>query len=192
MRMFIKLLLYILLFISNSTYSQDKRIGLGGYWGSGLSINVNYAIEWKNSFFIRPNIGALMTKDGKEIFSFLTYEMDVGYYLLKENRNRLYLTLGGSYNSFIKQEREGNASFISDIQPPYYFTGKTRENCFGISSKIGSIINVNTWFFIGLELKYSIMFSQIKYNYLPKEFSLIKDNESISTVLIGIQFGFIL
>jgi hypothetical protein len=192
MRTFIKLLLYILLFISHSTFSQNKWIGLGGYWGSGLSININYAIEWDNSFFIRPNIGALTTKDGKELYSFFSYEIDFGYAFFKGHDNKIYLALAGSYISFISQEHEGNASFISDIQPPYYFTGKTRENCFGLSSKIGSVINVNTWFFVGLELKYSILFPKIKYNYLPKEFSLIKDNESISIILIGIQFGFIL
>lgn len=182
----------ITILITCFTFAQDKRISLGSYWGSGLSININYAIEWDNSFFIRPNIGALTTKDGKELYSFFSYEIDFGYSFYKGPDNKIYLALAGSYISFISQEHEGNASFISDIQPPYYFTGKTRENCFGISSKIGSIINVNTWFFIGLELKYSILFPKTKYNYLPKEFSLIKDNESISIILIGIQFGFIL
>lgn len=192
MRTYIKLLLYILVLVSHSTFSQDKRIGFSGYWGSGLSININYTIECDNSFFIRPNIGALTTKDGKELYSFFSYEIDFGYSFIKVHDNKIYLALAGSYISFISQEHEGNASFISDIEPPYYFTGKTREDCLGISSKMGSTININTRFFIGLELKYSILFPKIKYNYIPKEFTLIKDNESISIILIGIQFGFIL
>ncbi|MFZ5948058.1 MAG: hypothetical protein ACOYU5_08820 [Stygiobacter sp.] len=171
-------------------FSQINRIGLGGYIGNGLSINANYSYLINNSFFVQPNLSASITKDDKETFSFMTYEINIGYYLLNGKNNKLYLILGSSYNSFISQSREGNASFISDVQPPYYFTGKTRENCFGLIGKLGFFINISTLFNIGMEAKYLALFPKVKYNYLPKEYSITKGTETYNMVLIGIIFGF--
>lgn len=184
------ILLYITFILPSFTFSQNNRIGVGGYIGNGLSINANYSYSIDNSFFVQPNLNASITKDDKETFSFMTYEINVGYYLLNGESNKLYFTLGGSYNSFISQSREGNASFISDIQPPYYFTGRTRENCFGLTGKLGVITNISGWFTIGLEARYLVLFPKVQYNYIPKEYSTSKGTETYNMVLIGILFGF--
>ena len=190
MRLFFKIFLLELFFVPMIIHSQSNRISVGGFFGSGLSVNANYSYEINNSFFLRPNLSALITKDDKELYSFMTYEIDLGYYILNNNHNKIYLTFGGSYNSFLSQTREGNASFISDTHPPYYFNGKSREDCYGLSGKIGGIGIATSWFSLGLELKYLILFPKVKYNYSPKEYSVIKDNETIKMILLGVGFGF--
>lgn len=186
----IPLIFSSIIILSSLTYSQNNRIEVGGYVGNGLSMNVNYSYIIDNSFFVQPNLGASITKHDKETFSFMTYEINVGYYLLNGKSNKLYLILGGSYNSFISQSREGNADFLSDAHPPYYFTGKTRENCFGLTGKLGFFINISTLFNIGMEARYLALFPKVKYNYLPKEYSTTKGSETYNMVLVGIVFGF--
>jgi hypothetical protein len=182
--------LFITLILSSFTFPQSNRISFGGYIGNGLSINANYSFAIDNSFFLHPNLGVSITKDDKETFSFVGYEINFGYYLLNGKSNKLYLTLGGSYNSFISQSREGNASFISDVKPPYYFTGRTRENCLGLTGKVGVVTNISSWFNLGLEVRYLALFPKVKYNYLPIEYSTFKGTEKYNMVLIGILFGF--
>lgn len=172
------------------TFAQNNQVGLGGYFGNGLSINANYAYSFDNSFFVQPNLSASITKKDKDIFSFVTYEINLGYYLLNGTRTKLYFSLGGTYNSFLSQSHEGNASFISDAQPPYYSTGKTREDCFGITGKVGSITSVNSWFNLGFEARYLALFPKVKYNYIPTEYSTIKGTEAYNMILIGMTFGF--
>ncbi|MBI1938088.1 MAG: hypothetical protein HYS25_08165 [Ignavibacteriales bacterium] len=120
----------------------------------------------------------------------MTYEINLGYYLLNGTRSKLYLNLGGSYNSFLSQSLEGNASFISDALPPYFYTGKTRENCFGITGKFGIITSINSWLNLGFEARYLALFPKVKYNYIPKEYSITRNSETYDMILIGIVFGF--
>ncbi len=190
MRLHSKLFVCCLFFVLSTVLPQTNRISIGGFFGSGLSVNANYSYEINNSFLLRPNVSAVITKDGKELFSFMTYELDFGYNFLSESYNKIYITLGWSYNSFISQSYEGNASFISDKQPPYYFTGRTREDSFGISGKIGAIGIACSGFSLGLEAKYLMLFPKVKYNYSPKEYSVIKGIETIKMILLGVLFGF--
>ena len=179
-----------LMLVSTIVFPQSNRISLGGFFGSGLSVNANYSYEITTLLFLRPNVSAIITKDGKELYSFMSYELDLGFYMLNNIHNKIYITLGGSYNPFISQNSEGNASFISAIQPPYYFTGRSREDCYGISVKVGGLGIASTWFSLGLEAKYLILFPKVRYNYTPKEYSVIKDGETIKMILLGVSFGF--
>ncbi len=190
MRVYFKIFVFVLFFVSYAVQSQTNRISIGGFFGSGLSVNANYSYEINNSFFLRPNVSALITKDGKELFSFMTYEIDLGYYFLNNPHNKIYITLSGSYNPFISQTHEGNAAFISGTHPPYYFFGKSREDCYGISWKIGGIGIASSWFSLGLEAKYLMLFPKVKYNYSPTEYSIIKDDEKIKMILLGVVIGF--
>ncbi|MHB8905678.1 MAG: hypothetical protein ACYC5R_11425 [Melioribacteraceae bacterium] len=190
MNVYFKIFSFLLLFAPYAAQSQTNRIGIGIFFGSGLSLNTNYSYDINDPFFLRPNLSVLITKDGKELFSFLTYEIDLGYYFLNNPHNKIYAALGSSYNSFLSQSREGNASFISDRYPPYYFLGRTREDCYGISCKIGGIGIASSWFSLGLEAKYLLLFPKIKYNYSPEEYSVIKDNETIKMILFGVVIGF--
>lgn len=176
--------------LSSIVFPQNNRIGFGGYFGNGLSINANYSYSIDTSFFVQPSVSVSITKKDKGTFSFVTYEINAGYYLLNGTRSKVYLNVGGSYNSFLSQSLEGNSSFISDVQPPYYFTGKTRENCFGITGKFGIITSINSWLNLGFEARYLSFFTKVKYNYIPKEYSTNKGTETYNMVLIGIVFGF--
>jgi hypothetical protein len=181
----------MLFFFPGLIYSQSHRAAIGLFFGSGISLNVNYSYEAMDNFFIRPNLSGFITKDGKDLYTLMSYEIDFGYYLLNRTNHKIYFAIGGSYNSFLSQSREGNASFISDQQPPYFFTGKSREDCSGIALKVGSFAIARNNLSIGFELKYIILFPDIKYNYSPKEYSLIKKNETIQIILLGLGVGYI-
>lgn len=181
----------MLFFFPGLIYSQNHRAAIGLFFGSGISLNANYSYDAVDNFFIRPNINGFITKDGKDLYTLMSYEIDLGHYILNRANHKIYFAIGASYNSFISQSHEGNASFISDRHPPYFFTGKTREDCFGIALKVGSFAIARNNLSIGFELKYLILFPDIKYNYLPKEYSLIKKNETMQIILLGIGVGFL-
>lgn len=189
MKLFFKVFASILIF-SLQLFAQESKIGLGIYWGSALSIGTHFTQEIDNTFLIQPNVSYLKIKDGKESYSQLSNELNIGLFIFQNNLRKVYFSIGASYNYFFLQQREGNASIISDINPPYSFTGKSRENCFGLTSKIGLVVNIRTNITLLIETKYSILFPNIKYNYIPEEYSTTTKDENINQLLFGVGFGF--
>ncbi|MBI1938087.1 MAG: hypothetical protein HYS25_08160 [Ignavibacteriales bacterium] len=62
------LFLCITLMFSSFTFPQNNRIGFGGYFGNGLSINAHYSYSIDTSFFIQPNVSVSITKKIKKLF----------------------------------------------------------------------------------------------------------------------------
>ncbi len=179
----------ILMFISAISLSQSNKICLGGYFGNSLSINSSYTLELPGNFFAKPNVGISLHIEDKELYSFITYEISAGYYIYKSFGTKYYISAGGSYNAFLKESREGNASFISDKTPPYSYVGKQRDNGFGFSAKIGVISEVSSWFCFGLEAAYQSLFTSAINKYIPRDYIQTKKNEVINTIVFGFVLG---
>jgi hypothetical protein len=190
MRNLILIFIFILLMPGSFVLPQDNHVCVSASVGSALSASADYSYIFSNLFFVQPCVNVSITKDNKELFSFVTYEIDAGYYFSHMTRTNFYLSAGVSYNSFLSQEREGNMTFISDTKPPYYFSGRSREDCWGVNLKIGVTSNIRDWFVLGLEVKYSALYPKVKYNYSPLEYSVEKGIEPINMFLVGVKLGF--
>jgi hypothetical protein len=185
----LKYIVGMLFFLSSLHFSQSNRFCIGGYFGNSLSINSSFAFEFMGDLFAKPNISISLSKDDKDIYSFITYEASVGYYLYHSPKTKYYVSFGGSYNSFLSESQEGNASFISDKIPPYYYVGKSRDKCFGLSAKAGVISQIGNWLCFGLEAAYQSIFPNVSYNYIPSDYKEAKRSEVINTIVFGFVLG---
>lgn len=187
----LQLTLFTLLFYVELS-GQNHQIFTSGYVSAGYSIGITYSYNFYELFFLAPNYSLTLTRNESNIFSFSNYSVDLGINVRQNDRVRMYVSLGPSFTHFITQKKEGNPRLIYLPNQTIAFTHESKADCLGLNSKIGIIGELKEWLVIGMEMKYFLLFPEVRYNYKPEEYST---NEGIKRtgifffgVILGVQF----